>query len=384
MRVCFFGTYVTGAGYPVNRFLIDGLRAAGAAVTECRAELWPAGPLHATAMRPRVARWLALLQRLPGTRRRLAQQYRDQAPHECVVVGYPGYLDMGLARRLARRRHRLLLLVAFISLYDTLIVDRQRWRPRGCMAWLLLQLDRYAFRRADLVLVDTHAQARHYAALLDMPLWRFHRSFVGHEFAAVADLEPAVADRTAGEFRVLFFGTYVPLHGVDVILEAAALLTDCVDMRFELIGNGQLYPAMRATAARLSLANVSFVDQWLNATDLAARVQAADVCLGIFGTTDKAARVIPYKVLGSLALGRPVVTRDSPAIRELLVNRESALLCAPGDGAALARALLELRAEPELAARVAAAGRATYGVRASGAAVGRELVGAIRRRVHGG
>ncbi len=384
MRVCFFGTYVTGAGYPVNRFLIDGLRSAGAAVTECREELWPAGPLHAAAMRPGVARWLALLRRLPGTRRRLAQRYREQAPHECVVVGYPGYLDMGLARRLARRRHRLLLLVAFISLYDTLIVDRQRWRPNGWVAWLLLRLDRYAFRRADLVLVDTHAQARHYAALLDMPLWRFHRSFVGHEFAAVAALAPAVADPPAGEFRVLFFGTYVPLHGVDVILEAAALLADCTEVRFELIGNGQLYPAMRATAARLRLTNVDFVEQWLNASELAARVRVAQVCLGIFGTTDKAARVIPYKVLGSLALGRPVVTRDSPAIRELLVDRASALLCAPGDGAALARALLELRADPELATQVAATGRAIYEARAAGAAVGRELMGAIRRRVRGG
>ena len=384
MRVCFFGTYATGPGYPVNRFLLEGLRLAGADVTECREELWGDSFLHRVAGKGGVRGLWQAVRRLPGAYRRLARQYRREGEHQCVVVGYPGYLDVRLARFLLRRRRsRLLVLVGFISLYDTAVLDRGRWRPGSLVARLLRHLDRQAFSSADLVLVDTQAQARHYAALLGLPEWRFHRSFVGHEFTGLDLSQPTWTASEPDCFRVLFYGTYVPLHGVDVILEAAVLLAECPEIHFELVGNGQLYPAIRASAARCGLPNITFVDRWLDAGEMAERVRAADVCLGVFGTTDKAARVIPFKVLGALAWGRPVVTRDSPAIRELLQDRQSALLCAPGDGAGLARALLELRADPGLARAIAAGGRAAYQVRAAAAAVGRELLGAVDRRVHG-
>ena len=89
-------------------------------------------------------------------------------------------------------------------------------------------------------------------------------------------------------------------------------------------------------------------------------MREADVCLGIFGTTPKAARVIPYKVFAAMALGRPVITRDSPAIRELLVDGESALLCPAGDGQALAAALERLRTDASLRERIGRNGYARY------------------------
>ena len=45
LGICFFGTYVTGEGYPVNRVLINGLKVSGGAVSEWREELWQ-GFLH--------------------------------------------------------------------------------------------------------------------------------------------------------------------------------------------------------------------------------------------------------------------------------------------------------------------------------------------------
>jgi hypothetical protein len=74
--------------------------------------------------------------------------------------------------------------------------------------------------------------------------------------------------------------------------------------------------------------------------DLKDRIAEADLCLGIFGTSDKAASVIPNKVFQILAVGRPLVTRISPAIRELLEPVPGCVyLVRPGDAHALVDAL---------------------------------------------
>ena len=371
-RICFFGTYTVAGGYPVNRYLIRGLRETGAEVVECREELWE-GFLHRAFQEAGGRGLLRLALRGASRYLRLMRSYWKVGEHRCVIVGYPGYADIVLARLLNLFRRRRLILVAFISLYDTIVVDRGQVTPGSWKAKGLKAVDRFAFVCADMVLVDTEQQGAYYAELFGLPAGKFQRSFVGHEFEGI---EPA-AERGRTEnnrFRVLFFGTYVPLHGIEVILEAAARLREDPDVEFTLIGNGQLYGEMREQAREQRLDNVRFVDTWMGTAELAARIAAADVCLGIFGQTAKAARVIPYKVFGALALRRPVITRDSPAVRELLVDGESALLCAAGDGQILAAAIGRLRDDPELASRIANQGHSVYRECGSPAAVGRSLL----------
>ena len=88
-------------------------------------------------------------------------------------------------------------------------------------------------------------------------------------------------------------------------------------------------PTGAATAAKLR-----WVD-WVDYADLVSWISRADLCLGIFGTSEKAASVIPNKVYQVVAAGRPVVTRDSPAIRELLEHAPPCVyLIPPGDAPA--------------------------------------------------
>jgi glycosyltransferase involved in cell wall biosynthesis len=102
--------------------------------------------------------------------------------------------------------------------------------------------------------------------------------------------------------------------------------------------------------------------EWLGALPLAelrAHTLAADVCLGVFGGSDKAARVVPNRVYDALACGRPVVTAGTPGARELLHDGEDALLVPAADGPALAAALRRLVALHERD-RLGAAALALY------------------------
>ena len=104
---------------------------------------------------------------------------------------------------------------------------------------------------------------------------------------------------------------------------------------------------------------------WVEYEHLAGEIQAAGCALGIFGTTPKAARVIPNKAFQALACGTPLVTADTEAARELLTGDADALLVPAGDPEALAAAIRRLAGDRALSDRIGAAGRKTYVARAS-------------------
>jgi glycosyltransferase involved in cell wall biosynthesis len=67
--------------------------------------------------------------------------------------------------------------------------------------------------------------------------------------------------------------------------------------------------------------------------------------------------VIPNKVFDALAVERPVVTADTPALREALIPGRHVWTCPAGDPQALAEAVAGLRADPGRRRSLAAAGR---------------------------
>jgi len=104
-----------------------------------------------------------------------------------------------------------------------------------------------------------------------------------------------------------------------------------------MIGSGQDEAETRAAAAANRA--VRWLD-WVPAAELPALVASHHVCLGIFGTSAKALRVVPNKVFQGAAAGCAIVTSDTPPQRRAL--GDAAVLVPPGDPAALATALARL------------------------------------------
>jgi glycosyltransferase involved in cell wall biosynthesis len=282
---------------------------------------------------------------------------------DAVIVGYPGHLDIPIAR--LRARGRPIVFNPLVSLVDTLVSDRGRFKPGSLPARALARLDRVAFDTADLVVADTDADGRFFGRLTRTDV---EVCFVGAEERL---FQPAWAPPP--EPVVLFVGKLIPLQGVDVILEAARRLPE---LRFRLVGSGQLEPLLGSRPAN--------VDHrpWIPYEELPAVFQEAGCALGIFGTTDKAQRVIPNKAFQAIACATPLVTADTPASRELLVDGESALLVPTGDPDALAAAITRLVADPGLASRLSTGGRAAYEQRASEAVLGERWRSLLERLVH--
>jgi glycosyltransferase involved in cell wall biosynthesis len=166
--------------------------------------------------------------------------------------------------------------------------------------------------------------------------------------------------RAAGApLDVLFFGTYIPLQGIDVIVAAADLLRERSDIRFTLVGEGQELPRIRAAVEGATLPNLELAPS-LPVEALADRTARADLCLGVFDPGVKAGQVIPNKVVQYAAMQKPFITRQSPSIERDFRHGQSAWLVPPGDPSALASAITTLAADPELRAKLARGAREAF------------------------
>jgi len=349
-RVLLCGAWDEGDGYPRTAALRQGLQAAGVAVGECRT----AGPGRG---KQRLAAspwrwpgwWLRSWWRRRALRAALRASLAEFAP-EVVVVPYPGHHLVADVARIARVP---VVLDLFLSAYDTAVVDRGLFAPSSWPARLLRELDRRACHAADLVLVDTAQNAAFVAGLVQLPHDRFAALPIGDPQAPPVPV-PVAVPAPGQPLRVLFFGTGVPLHGLRTLIDATAATAG---VNLVLIGGtaSDRDHARQRLGARLEL-GPEFVDR----RELQAQLDAAHVVAGVFGTGDKAGRVVPFKVVHALASGRPVVTADTVAVRAVLDEGDGVFLVPAGDATALAARLSELAARPAQLATAGVAARAAY------------------------
>ena len=164
--------------------------------------------------------------------------------------------------------------------------------------------------------------------------------------------------------ELAFFGTFIGLQGVDVLAQAI-LHYDGPPTHWRLIGEGPLKADCERLLAPLAGASgpsrVSF-EGWGPLPELPGRLASADAILGIFGTSDKALRVIPNKVYQGLALGRAVITAATPAfLPALRADEEQGLLWAqPGEPASICAAVERLHQRRDEIAALGQAARASY------------------------
>lgn len=286
---------------------------------------------------------------------------------DLVFVGFFGHLLMLPISRLTRSP---VLFDAFVSAYDTLCFDRQVFSPRSPLGRLAFWLDQSACQRASQVLLDTPLQVDYFVRTFHLSPERVHDLAVGCNEDLFAPHAPAPkADVT----RVLYYTTYQPLHGVDTVVRAAALLSSESQIQFKIIGAGRHYARIRRLATELDLCNTTFIPT-VPVQALPAEISAADICLGgHFGTSAKSGRVIPGKIYQILAMERPLIAGDTPANRDLITHGETALLCIPGSPEALAAAISKLDRDSACREHLAAAGRKLYLERCSEDTITRQL-----------
>jgi glycosyltransferase involved in cell wall biosynthesis len=370
-RVLVFGAWDSGAGYPRADSLLLGLRGMGCEVAEWRLDL-PYGGRARQRLAASPWRWPSYWLRLRQVRTRCRANLADAIAEfrpDVLLVPYPGHTVVHWAREVFGGP---IVLDLFLSAYDTIVEDRKLFGPNSIPAALLRRLDRRACQAADLVLLDTPDHAARIAELLALP--RQHFGWIPATDARAPERALSYRPPADGQpLEVLFFGTGVPLHGLSVLLEAVQL-TDGV--RLTLVGGT---PRERRIARALPPERIDLRPEFVPLADLHSLLERAHLVAGVFGTSEKAARVVPFKVVHALAAGRPVITADTPAVRRMLRPGKDCIVVRPGDPVDVAAALVRLRGRSARLAAMARSARESFATRFSMRAVERRLAATLRR-----
>ncbi|MDE6053511.1 MAG: glycosyltransferase [Lachnospiraceae bacterium] len=247
---------------------------------------------------------------------------------------------LGFAPQLAapfflKYKDKELIIDFFISVYDTLVNDRKIFSVYNPIAGICHWIDDYVIKKADYIITDTKADAQYFIREFHGDRNKFKTVYLEADKTIFYPRTQHKRIDLADKFVVLYFGSILPLQGVDVVLEAIELLKDEKDIFFQVIG-----PVSKKYRIPIQ-DNVEYID-WLGQEELAEYIANADLCLaGHFNSRiDKAKRTIPGKAYIYSAMGKKMVLGDNEANRELYGASDHVFWTEMGNAKALAKVIL--------------------------------------------
>lgn len=341
MKVLYFGSYKPS--YPRNKVVIQGLRENKVEVIECN------------------ARSASLFKFF----KLLIKHFRLKDYYDMMIVGFPGQEVMFLARLLTRKP---IVFDVFTSHYMGYILDRKYFSASSWRASYYRFLDRWSCKLADVVILDTQAHIDFFVKEFKLPAHKFKRIWLG----ANTKLHQPKVGQENEIFSALFWGSFIPLQGVEHIIRAAKIL-EAEPVVFNLIGMGQTYASTKKLAEDLNLKNVNFLGRLADGI-LVDYIRTADICLGTFSDSLKADITIQNKIFESLASKKTIITEKTSSLQELLGDGQGVLFCEKANPEDLARKILVLKNDKALNDKIAEAGYQLFLEKLTPKKIGQDLI----------
>lgn len=320
MIICYLGSY--DKNYPRNRVIIKGLKENGIEIIECNSKnKFP-------------NRFFNLISKA------LRQKY------EVIFVAYPGHLDMFTAKIVSIIKRKPIIFDAFISTYDTMINEWKygtRHSPKGIYYYWL---DKTSCKMANIILLDTEQHINYFVKEFKLERDKFVFLPVGADESILYPRKKTIKTK---KFQVLYYGHTQPLHGFNHVVDAARKLKNEKDIEFTFIGDNRWFRNVRDV--NKDLKNIIFKNP-IPYNNLITVIANADICLGIFGSSNKAQNVIPNKVYEALAMKKALITGNTKASIAILKNKENAILCKTGNSKEIAESILLLKNNPKLREKI--------------------------------
>ncbi|RYD68485.1 MAG: glycosyltransferase WbuB, partial [Sphingomonadales bacterium] len=247
-------------------------------------------------------------------------------PKADVVLSTSPQFFCGLAGWLLKRKRRPWVL-EIRDLWPESIVTVGAMK-RGAAIKLLEAIERFAYRKADLVVSVTDGFVPHIRERRGNGPIAIVKNGVDLTTFTTPDAEAETEFRAAhgltGKFVAAYVGTHGMAHKLDTVLEAAELVRERSDIAFLLVGDGAERERLVAEVAARGLSNVVMLGQQPKSA-MPGIWAASDAALVLLRRVDTFKTVIPSKMFEAMAMACPMI---------MGVEGEAKALMEAGDAAA--------------------------------------------------
>ncbi|EMK3755669.1 glycosyltransferase [Providencia rettgeri] len=254
-----------------------------------------------------------------------------------------------------------IILEFYISTYDTAVNDRGEISPNSNEAKKLLLIEKKLTQYATRIICLNEAEKNYYL--------NFMHPSAKNKIMSV----PLVIDRvksrnqekTRGKnFKICWWGTYIPLHGLEKIIESIKHI-EGYDITFYIFGNNE----EKSKPYQHLVNELELNDQIVFNNEFTFKngklpeflINNCDLALGNFGSSEKAKTVLVNKIVDTVALNLPCLTMQTKACDEFFIANENIFLTkedpTPED---IANAIIKIIANEDNLFKVSNSGHCVY------------------------
>ena len=226
-----------------------------------------------------------------------------QNNHDIIYVSFRGHEILPFIKLFSQKP---IIFDSFISVYDTLCFDREKFKPESFIGYLLKWYDSFLCWISSIVLVDTEAHCNYFKETFKVQ--NIDYLYLGCNKKL---FKPLFLPKNK-DFTVFWYGSVLPVQGIDVILDAAQKIF-VVDkhIKFKIVG---------PVKNKIKLPNIEYVP-WVPYEKLPVEIRKSHLCLGgHFSNINKSKRVIAGKTYQFISCGVPTIVGDNRANREVYAD----------------------------------------------------------------
>ena len=244
----------------------------------------------------------------------------------CDIVFVPAMQHDTCLLKIAKALKKKIIVDYYISYYDTFVLDRKELKESALKSKRLYKRDKYALLNADRCLFLNNAEKEYYCKVADVKTERVNSMIIP---LVISPKKKAHMDYFAGKrdtMNLCWTGSYIPLQGLDKIIKMMTYVKQKnLNCHLYIWGDKDL-----KAAPYLEMIRKNHLEKYITVHNEWGNIKAwqdfiiskCDVCMGIFGDSEKAKTVCANKVVDGVAFGTPVITAYSKGVEEFFADGE--------------------------------------------------------------
>lgn len=239
----------------------------------------------------------------------------------------------------------------YLSMYDTEVLDRMKYGVNSYQAKKLKKIDKNCIKYASQTIFLNSSEAEYYLNLLEIPFNNQIHNIIPLcvEESIKCKVSYFSENMEKRTFNICWWGTYIPLHGLENIIDACKVLFTNYDLNFHiyLFGTNDIqarpYKNLIQDSGVESFITIDNTKTFKNGKLGEFLHNNCDLVLGNFGNSEKAKNVLVNKLIDGVAMKAPVLTGESKAPLEFFSNNE--IYYCKNSGEAIAKEIFNISQE---------------------------------------